>query len=154
MKLYLAGPMTGLTPEAASSWRDDPNLVRALEADGWELLSPLRDKPWLPHGAVMTSRIDEDKERIEVTRDHNDIDVAAALLVNLLGAEIVSIGTIAEMGRAHALGKPIVTVMEPEGNIHDHMFVQEMSTYRCDDMISAVHALHKLGRQLREPQYA
>jgi hypothetical protein len=42
-----------------------------------------------------------------------------------------------EYGWADAMGIPIITIMEPEGNPHDHAFVHQLSTYVTDDVDEA-----------------
>lgn len=57
-------------------------------------------------------------------RDHNDVQRSNGLLVNLTGADRVSIGTMIELGWADAYRKPVVIAME-EGNIHWHAMVRD-----------------------------
>jgi nucleoside 2-deoxyribosyltransferase len=59
--------------------------------------------------------------------------------VNLLGAKKVSIGTCVEIGWANAHDIPIVLIMEPDGNPHDHAFVTETASFRTDNLNDAVY---------------
>jgi nucleoside 2-deoxyribosyltransferase len=54
------------------------------------------------------------------------------LLVNLLGALKVSIGTCMELGWADAARVPIIAVMEQSGNPHDHAMVNEVVGFRVE----------------------
>ena len=46
----------------------------------------------------------------------------------------ISIGTMIEYGWADAFRKPIITVMENEGNVHDHNFVKELSGFVVEEL--------------------
>ncbi len=130
--VYLCGPITGITyEEAEEGWR-----VRArkyFEDLGIEVLSPLRGKYFLKgQGEIRDSA--ELKELIAstkgiVTRDKNDCFTAGVVLANLTGAGRVSIGSMFEYGWASAWNKPIVTIIEPKGNIHEHSFIREVSGF-------------------------
>jgi nucleoside 2-deoxyribosyltransferase len=128
--VYLAGPITGLDYEGATDWRD---LARRHLGDyGITGLSPMRGKSYL---LGETSLADEYADRNPMstakgilTRDRWDATRADVLLVNLLGAERVSIGTMVELGWADLARIPVVVVMEP-GNIHDHSFVRGIAGY-------------------------
>ena len=50
------------------------------------------------------------------------------VLMNLLGATKVSIGSMIELGWADAFRKPVVLVIE-EGNCHMHAIVQEIAGF-------------------------
>ena len=65
------------------------------------------------------------------------------VLVNLLGATKVSIGTVSEMGMAFAMDKTIITVIEPD-NIHQHPFVTETSSLVLDNLDDAIYAINSL----------
>lgn len=108
--IYLAGPITGLSYVAATDWREDPALLQHLTRHGWTALSPMRGKDYLKGARELAGVFDEGRAAVE--RDCFDIRRSQAILVNLLGAERVSIGTVAEMGYARALDKHIVTVMD------------------------------------------
>ena len=117
-EIYTAGPITGLSYAAARrSWRE-----RIVELLPPHILtrSPMRGKEALMN---LTS-IGGDAETMTsfglaiatpkgiVCRDINDIRSVDALVVNLLGAHCVSIGTVAEIGAAYISGKPIILLME------------------------------------------
>jgi hypothetical protein len=72
------------------------------------------------------------------TRDHLDTLRSTVVLVNLLGAEKVSIGTVAEMAWAWDHGIPLVVAMEKEGNVHSHPMLNQWIDYRLDTLDDAI----------------
>lgn len=141
MKVYLGGPITGLTYEQCTEWRD--TLTNVLSDEGFEVRSPMREKEHLIEpfeGEPLPSRFDEEEDA--VTRDLKDITECDIILVNLIGATRVSIGTMCELGYAKALNKHIVVVIEEESqtersegtevtdsdNPHDHLFVYQLAS--------------------------
>ena len=76
-----------------------------------------------------------------MTRDRWDAHRCGVLLVNLLGATRVSVGTMIEIGWADSVRTPIVGVMEPEGNPHEHGMVLEALGYRVPNMNEALHII-------------
>jgi nucleoside 2-deoxyribosyltransferase len=154
--VYLAGPITGLTYEGATDWRD--YAKKKLAQFNILGVSPMRGKEFLrglssmPSGdqAKGTDRHGLSLPHGFVARDRLDVRRADAVLMNLLGAERVSIGTMVEIGWADAFLKPVVLVMEPlfvskngleasvGGNIHEHGFVRELTQYHNEDLDTAI----------------
>jgi nucleoside 2-deoxyribosyltransferase len=145
-KVYLAGAISGATYEGCSSWRNF--AVRSLAESGIRGYSPLRAKDYLKavnadsnikamqhtyDGFAMST------SRAINSRDHWDVMTSDVILVNLLGAAIVSIGTVMEIAWAHAYRKPTVLVMEKEGNIHDHPMVRESIGFRVETLEEGLH---------------
>ena len=56
------------------------------------------------------------------------------MLANLLGLEKITIGTMVEYGWADAYRKPVITVIEKTGNIHEHYFVRELTAFRVETL--------------------
>jgi len=56
------------------------------------------------------------------------------MLANLLGAKTISIGTMIEYGWASAHRIPIVTIIEPAGNIYDHPFIRKLTGFRVETL--------------------
>lgn len=132
--VYLSGPITGLAYEGCTDWRD---FARKRLADmGIEGLCPMRGKDYLRGKDTITDRMQEGLERAMsqdaaiVTRDRWDTTRCDFVLVNLLGAKTVSIGTVIEIGWADLARKPVVLVMEPSGNPHEHAFIRQLTGYR------------------------
>ena len=140
MKVYLAGPITGLTHEDADDWRAKVSGV--LEEYGVIPLSPLRAEKFLEnYGVLETSYIGATPmvtDRGMVTRDLWDVTRCDAVIVNLLGATRVSIGTMFELAWCLYLRKPTIVVMEAEGNPHEHSFVREAIDYRVTSIEEAI----------------
>jgi nucleoside 2-deoxyribosyltransferase len=125
--VYLAGPITGLSWGNATDWRDHART--SLAKNGINGLSPLRAKDYLAKEDAIAVQYDNyvmSTGKGITTRDRWDCLRCDALLVNLIGAKKVSIGTMMELGWASAAHKPIILCMEDEGNPHDHAMVREV----------------------------
>lgn len=150
-KVYLSGPITGLTyKQARFGWRAE--VAEKLKLEGIGVLSPMRHEGHLAELARKTIKAGMpepvfnhffSKPKMIVAKDFLDIDMSDLMLVNFSGSKKVSQGTIAEMGYAYAKDKPIITVMEP-GNIHDSVFVKEMSDAVLDNMDDAIAIISSL----------
>jgi nucleoside 2-deoxyribosyltransferase len=136
--VYLSGPITGLTyADARFTWRE--YAAQELTKDGITVLSPMRHEGHLAElaGTAMTDEVlNEFQKRngnmfshskMIVAKDFLDIDQSSIMLANFAGAKQVSKGTQVEFGYAKKAGKPIITVMEPEGNPNDGPFTRELS---------------------------
>lgn len=139
--VYLAGPITGLAyDKARSSWR---RKFAFLMPSHIFCLSPMR---------VVTSLMPEQGlkgmpqaegvdamlvNRAILARDEADLRTADAIVACLLGAEKPSQGTVAELGMAHVLRKPVILIMEDEGNCHEHPFVTSIGTFRTTTLREA-----------------
>jgi nucleoside 2-deoxyribosyltransferase len=110
-RVYLAGPIAGLSYEAAVDWRAATIEALAPTIVG---VSPMRGVDYLPQGY---SVVDEHTAKGITARDRFDIMTSDAVLMNVFGAKKVSIGSMIEAGWADAFRKPLVLVME-EDNIH------------------------------------
>lgn len=142
--VYLAGPIAGLTFDAAADWRNQ--AIRELHDAGIKGLSPLRAKEYLRdagvlsgHGLEYAHRGPMSLPRGVMTRDHYDATRCDVLLVNLLGATTVSIGTCMEIAWAFAIRTPIVCAIEDEGNPHAHMMIVEAIGFRVSALDDAIH---------------
>lgn len=145
--VYLAGPISGLTYHEATGWRD---LVTAeLREFGIKCQSPMRAAVHLRHAAGVLGDCEIQagtKPAVEamstprgvVARDKFDSTRCDVLLVNLLGAKRVSIGTCVEIGWANALNIPIIVVMEA-GNIHNHAFIRESASFITESLSDSVY---------------
>ena len=136
---YLAGPITGCSYEGATDWRDQIIKLLPSEIVG---LSPLRGKFYL-NGLP---RIKDSYEDIALsagrgimTRDFNDCRRADVIIVNMLGAKTVSIGTVMEIAWGKAFNVPIVMIIEDKDNLHDHAMVRECIGFRVTTIEEAVN---------------
>ena len=62
----------------------------------------------------------------------------------MLGATRVSIGTVMEIAWGAAFHKPVVLVMEPQGNIHEHSMLKEACVYHVDSLEDGVFVTRAL----------
>lgn len=142
-RVYLAGPIKGLTFAEATQWRRDAAT----------LLAPL--------GILTINPVEQDLEvyqdiplgcsaeglmstpRAIVAKDRHYVQQADAVLACFHGCRQISIGTCVEFGWADAYRKPIVTIMG-EANLHDHSFVRELSGWVVPSLDQAVTVLHQL----------
>lgn len=144
--VYLAGPISGLDFSGAVDWRDraTADLARA----GIKGLSPMRAKEYLrgvenldPAGHGEFSVLSSPKGI--TTRDRFDTTRCDVVLVNFLGAQKPSLGTVMELAWADLARTPIVAVMEP-GNVHEHAMICEVIGFRVatlDDGLALVKAI-------------
>lgn len=147
--VYLAGPITGLSFAGCTDWREHArNELAAVGIDGF---SPMRAKDALKHLPILSGTGEEyahltvlATQRGVMTCDRFDCTRCDVLLVNLLGAKAVSIGTVMEIAWADAERIPIVCAMEETGNVHEHMMVREALGYRLptiEDALNTVKAI-------------
>lgn len=128
-KMYLAGPIAGLTYEQAKDgWRKQ--VSEALpEVD---CLSPMRNNDNVPKREILNEFSYEGSPLTTnkglTTRDRFDVMRSDVVFFNLTGVNRISKGTIIEIGWADAFRKPIVLCME-DGNVHDHAMIREMASY-------------------------
>lgn len=137
-RIYLCGPITGLTIKEASEYRD--KIKEMFAETGILTLDPMRgkyhiesDEPICAVGYVSGSHDD----KAIVKRDKHDVMNCALMLADFTNSKQISIGSMVEFGWADAMGIPIVTVL-PKGNLHDHCFVRQLSTYVVEDIEEAV----------------
>ena len=144
MRVYLAGPISGLTYEGCTDWREFAQ--EELSKFDIEGVSPMRSKSILKKYATIA---DEYPKHVLSTakgithRDMWDVRRCDIVLVNFVGAESVSIGTVLEIGAAYALSKPIVLCME-KGNIHRHAMVSTMCGWELDTLEKGIDTVLSL----------
>lgn len=147
--VYLAGAIAGMSFDGATDWRIEARLQ--LSYRNIETLNPMRAKDAL--GAKNDGRISTNYHDYEtngafftsrgiMTRDFNDVRRCDALLVNLLGLEKPSLGTIMELGWAFALQKPAIVAIEARGNPHDnHPMIHEAMPFRVQTLDEAIDSV-------------
>ena len=124
MKVYLAGSITGKSQDDATGWREyAEKYLLHLGIHGY---SPMRGAAYVNGTNNLT---EEEKKKFHAqdidsivginVRDFNDCKTADAILVNLLGAQKVSIGTVMEIAWARAFQIPVIIIMEKD-NVHNH----------------------------------
>ena len=140
-RVYLAGPIGFVDYVGATQWRE--HAARVLADSRINAFSPMRGKAFLSHvkGKIGISQYAENPLATEagvLTRDTFDIRNCDLVLANVLGADVPSCGTAMELGMAHVLGKPIVLVIEEEGNPYDHMMIRRAAGYRVTNLDDAL----------------
>jgi len=127
--IYLAGPISGLSYDDAVNVFVDRSIE--LRGMGYNVIHPMLGKEYLRNELKLKEhgyKNPQSTNHAIVQTDFWRVDRADILYVDLtLGKERTSIGTVAEMSRAFAKNKLVVTVL-PKENIHRHAFILEMSS--------------------------
>jgi nucleoside 2-deoxyribosyltransferase len=157
-KVYLAGAITHHSYDGANGWRE--HVSERLEhcaicKSPMRLKDHLKDvKKFGPHGTL--SGISSN--RAIFGRDSWDVRQCDIVLVNVKGLEVASVGTLIEMGIAHAEGKLILLVIgedewtirtpgveaTPTTNPFDHVFVHQVSDIVVHDLEEAIEIIEAL----------
>jgi nucleoside 2-deoxyribosyltransferase len=140
LSTYLAGPITNLSYDGATNWRI--KAKQYLNKFGIAGLNPLRGKDYLKEEKEIKlayPNIPLSSARGITTRDYYDCGRSDLILVNLLGATKVSIGTVMEIAWAKAFQKPIILIIEDSGNIHDHPMITESVGFRVNNLEDALN---------------
>lgn len=151
--IYLAGPIAGQTVDGAVDWRE---IVADALYGSVRCFSPMRgkehalrdhagDKPLpatgYPEGDDLLT------DRGIVARDLLDIRRVDLVFCNLdISADRVSVGTMVEIGYAHALGKPILFIMgkaTPWG-LYSHPFISEVGSFFTNNLDTAVAMVNRI----------
>lgn len=130
--VYLAGPITGTKYDCSVGWRD---YVKSQLAPEIDCFSPMRAKQYLKAKESIADQYDEfvlSTQRGIFARDFHDCQKRDLIFINLLGANRVSIGTVMEIAWGAAFKKPIVLVMEKEGNPHNHALIREACPFHVE----------------------
>jgi nucleoside 2-deoxyribosyltransferase len=149
-EVYLAGPISSLTYEGATDWREYAKAE--LSQYGIKALSPLRSQEHLKSIGVFTDaakEVERQKDPMSMprgltVRDRWDAMRCDVLLVNLLGATRVSIGTVMEIAWADSQRTPIVVAMEDHRNPHEHAMITESIGFRVSSLWDAIEATRAL----------
>lgn len=142
--LYLAGPIHGILYEEAVRWRDEVSDM--LSYDGFECLNPLRGKAFLAdHADAVSDHYDHPlaSGKAIVERDLYDIERSNFFLLNTIGVNEASTGSLVELGYARCLGLPIVTVLDKRSR-WDRAWVREPSSYVVETLDEAITVLRTL----------
>jgi nucleoside 2-deoxyribosyltransferase len=78
-----------------------------------------------------------------LARCHWDVQRCDAVLANMLGADVASVGTAMELAWAVAYNKPIIVVDNP-GSPHDHCMIRSATPYFYSSLDEAIEVLWKL----------
>lgn len=145
--VYLAGPMTGLSLSESVEWR---KYSAVILYDRYSISSLIPTR-WVELGVdgqmVLNATYPEipgcTSSAIFKT-DFYDVKRSDALLVNFMTeTKKPSIGTIAEIGWAYALGKPIVIAMGPN-EFNRHPMIVEAATVIVDSLDKAIDSVGRI----------
>lgn len=141
--LYLAGPITGISYGDSTDWR---KYVNSKMPPQIKVISPMRGKDYLKKEKAIKS----DYEKVPLSsakgitrRDRFDAKRSDAVLINLLGAKKISIGTIIEVGWSDNGIRPIIIVIEKE-NVHNHPMLKDIAGYTVDNLDKAIELAKKI----------
>lgn len=139
--VYLCGPITGLTyGDAKDGWRVafaellPPHVMPLSPMRVVSKLMPEQGLKDMPQADGVNAML---INRAILARDEADIRNCDAVVACFLGATIASQGSVAELGMAHILRKPVIGIMEPEGNVHEHPFVTSIMGFRAETLDEA-----------------
>lgn len=135
--LYCAGAITGISYAGSTDWREYvsgklPPFITAV--------SPMRGKKYLSQEQVVKASYEDiplSSQKGIMTRDRMDVMRCDMTLVNLLGTEKVSIGSVMEVAWADAFRKPVILVMEKD-NLHSHPMLREAAGFIVSDLDEAI----------------
>jgi nucleoside 2-deoxyribosyltransferase len=142
--IYLAGPILGQTKGEANDWRHYvAEMLSRASDDQIRGVSPLRCEPLI--GERYDFRYDDPRfgtpKAIASKNlfDTKNCDFVLAYLPREMG-ESVSLGTVVEVGWAHALGKPVIIVSD-HPKIVQHPVVQACASWTLGTLEEAVDVL-------------
>lgn len=129
-QIYCVGPITGLSAQEVFDYYD--GVSETLSEAGFKVLNPLTGKDHLRTEEEFKSSGYEcsplTADNSIVNRDRWMVQQADIVFADFTrGKDRASIGTCFEMAWANLGGKLIVSVI-PDGNIHDHAFIKQVST--------------------------
>lgn len=135
--LYCAGAITGISYAGSTDWREYvsgklPSFITAV--------SPMRGKKYLSQEKKVKASYEDiplSSQKGIMTRDRMDVMRCDMTLVNLLGTEKVSIGSVMEVAWADAFRKPVILVMEKD-NLHSHPMLREAAGFIVSDLDEAI----------------
>ena len=144
-KIYLAHPISGLSADEVFAYYD--TWIKELIHTGAEVLHPMTGKEFLRTELKFKAhdyRQPISTNKAIVGRDSWMIQQADIVLIDLTGAQHVSIGCVSELAWAFILGKHTIVIMK-EDNIHQHAFVLHQANIVFTTMREAVEYLWKMG---------
>lgn len=148
MNIYLAHPISGLSyNEVMDYYEGMKNRLRRL---GYEVLQPMTGKGYLRNELEFKSHgytgLPASTNHAILERDNWMVRLADVVLVDLWGADKVSIGCMMELAWAHDHHKHTVVVMGLN-NVHRHAFVLEAADTIFETRWDAMVYLELLANQ-------
>lgn len=164
--IYLAGPVTGCTANEAKDWRE--HMIISLDVMGFVGVSPIRCEPpisgrYSPQYAdakygtarAIASKNLMDVKRCDVTlayfpkREWITDTCADAVGNATYSRREASLGTVAEIAWANALGKPVIVVAEDDF-VYEHAVCNACAGWMLRDLNDALDLIHGLLDIYRE----
>lgn len=147
-KIYLAGPISGLTyAESALGWRE---TIRPLLPE-FDLFSPMRGKDFLADEGVLWgayARHPMSSVNGILGRDRNDVRTCDLMIACFLEDQgKLSLGTAMEFGWADAWRKPIIMVAYTSNAHWNHPMLQGAAVYN----VNSLRAAAELAKHLLLP---
>ena len=142
-KVYLSGPMAGLSYEQGTEWRD---YVKDKLGNDINCLSPYRGKDYFK-GQVITNQVYSQvmsTPKAITIRDRWDTVNADVVLVNLTDYQKFSVGTIMEIAWADAARVPVVAVIPTESEYIKHPILTQCCAYIVQDLDEAINIVKVL----------
>ena len=138
-KVYLCGPIRGLSYDEAIGWRNKTR--EKLGPLGFECLSPMRNKQLISSEEKITDSYDNlsgGYSSHEIfARDRFDVSQSDIILANFLNRKVTIIGSLFEIAWGYLLGKYIVVVVQKD-SIYHHPFIREAASAMFEDLDEAV----------------
>jgi len=141
-RVYLAGPIQGLTYDEASLWRE--TCIGVLDEAGIDGLSPMRNKEMLRRGrtTIETDNYDEGQSFLSpagvTARDRLDVRRSDIIIMNMIGAVGGNVGSMIELGWADAWNKPVVLVAELDHYTRRHPMADTLTAFKVESIEDAV----------------
>ncbi len=129
LTVYLAGPITGLTMEQATDWRNKSK--ETLRRQGYRVIDPMEGEA----DTLNEQHVDLRKRVAEIVHiDKYYVDQSDIIFVNFTEfAPETSVGTISELAWAWSNGSIIVAVV-PEGCPYDRKWLDVFYTFKVDTL--------------------
>lgn len=153
-RVYLGGPIGGLSWDEATGWRD----MVSEQLKPLTCYSPLRPMNGVSQ-LVCNPTFNEhmsDQQTLPFSdffnRDYTDVSVCDLLFFNFVGAKRKSIGSACEIARGYAQKKGMICVME-RGNVNEDVFLlahferapNTLRVHTLQDGVDAVKKFFPLG---------
>ncbi len=145
--LYLAGPITGLSYDGATSWRGYVAEQLAAVSD-IKVVSPLRGSDYLRDEKKIALKYDAhamSTAQAITTRDRFDVQRCDLMLAYFapddeqpLNVLKVSVGTIVEFGWADAFRTPVILCAHEDHPLRKHPMTSSIAGWVVDDLDHAI----------------
>jgi len=145
MRIYCCHPISGSSADEVFSYYE--KVSKELESYGYDVLTPMHGKGMLR--TEMKFRAADYRHPVTTNhaiynRDRWMVKQADVVFANLMGAKIVSIGTMMELAWASDTERHVVLCMDVE-NVHRHAFVLEAADVVFETEADALGYLKSLA---------